>query len=116
METAEKWSATALYDREWAAALLRQTLDRLAQESALAGRAALFDALRAYLAGTSDEAIPYEQLSQRLHRNAATLRSDVARLRTRYRAILREEVRGTVVEPGEVDDELRYLWQVIAQT
>ncbi len=116
MKTAENWSASALFDREWAAALLRQTLDRLAQESALAGRAALFDVLRPYLAGTGDDTIPYDQLSQRLHRNAATLRSDVARLRTRYRAILREEVRGTVVEPGEVDNELRYLWQVIAQT
>jgi hypothetical protein len=43
------------------------------------------------------------------------LRSDVARLRARYRTILREEVRGTVLAPEDVDDELRYLCQVIAQ-
>jgi DNA-directed RNA polymerase specialized sigma24 family protein len=115
VQTAEQWSASVLFDREWAAALLRQTLDRLAQECAIAGKAALFDNLRTYLAGTNDEAIPYEEMSQRLHRNSATLRSDVARLRTRYRAILREEVGGTVLEPAEVDDELRYLCQVLAQ-
>lgn len=115
VQTAENWSASALFDREWAAALLRQTLDRLAQESALAGRTPLFDTLRPYLAGAGEESIPYEELSQRLHRNPTTLRSDVARLRIRYRAILREEVRGTVLEAGEVDDELRYLCQVIAQ-
>ena len=115
VQTADRWSASALFDREWAAALLRQTLDRLAQECALAGRTPLFESLRPFLAGAGDEALPYEELSQRLRRNPATLRSDVARLRIRYRAILREEVGGTVHEPGEVDDELRYLCQVISQ-
>ncbi len=115
VQTGASWNANALFDREWAAALLRQTLERLAQESVIAGRTALFDALRPFLAGAGDETIPYEKLSQQLHRNATTLRSDVGRLRTRYRAILREEVRGTVLEPEEVDDELRYLFQVIAR-
>lgn len=116
LQTPGRWSASVLYDREWAAALLRQTLDRLAQECALAGRTPLFEALRPYLAGAGDETIPYQELTERLHRNPVTLRSDVARLRTRYRTILREEVRGTVLAPDDVDDELRYLWQVIAQT
>jgi RNA polymerase sigma-70 factor (ECF subfamily) len=115
VRTAENWSASALFDREWAAALVRQTFDRLSQECDIAGKRALFDGLRPYLAGDGDEAIPYEELSLRLRRSAVTLRSDVARLRARYRTILREEVRGTVIEPGEVDDELRYLCQVIAQ-
>ena len=47
-------------------------------------------------------------------RPATTLRSDVARLRSRYRAILREEVRGTVSEPSEVDAELRHLCETLA--
>lgn len=114
MSGAASWSASALYDREWAAALLRQTLERLGQECELAGRGPLFEALRPYLAGANEESIPYEILSRDLHRNAVTLRSDAARLRSRYRAILREEVRGTVREAGEVDDELRYLCQAIA--
>ena len=37
----------------------------------------------------------------------------MARLRARYRAILREEVSGTVEEPSQVDEELRYLCQVV---
>ncbi len=110
-----RWSAGALYDREWAAALLRQTLDRLAEECSIAGKASLFEGLRPYFAGAKEESIPYDEISRRFHRAGATLRSDVSRLRMRYRAILREEVRGTVIEPGEVDDELRYLFQVIAE-
>lgn len=107
-------SADVLYEREWAAALLRQAMDRVAQESAIKGKSALFQALRSYLP-SGDEAIPYEQIAQQLNRGIVTLRSDVGRLRSRFRAILREEVRGTLSDPTEVADELRYLCQVLAQ-
>src|SRR6266513_4368983 len=46
---AAKWQADDVYDREWAASLLRQALDRLAQESALAGKPELFGYLKPYL-------------------------------------------------------------------
>jgi hypothetical protein len=42
------------------------------------------------------------------------LRSDVARLRRRYRVILREEVRGTLLQATEVDEELRHLCHTLA--
>jgi RNA polymerase sigma-70 factor (ECF subfamily) len=109
-----KWSADGVFEREWAAALLRQALDRLAQEYAVAGKSALFEALKARLTIGADAAVPYEEMAKRLGRAAATLRSDVARLRARYRAILREEVSGTVVDPRDVDEELRHLRQAIA--
>jgi DNA-directed RNA polymerase specialized sigma24 family protein len=110
-----RWNADHVYEREWAASLLRQTLDRLAQESAFAGKAPLFDYLKPYLSATGEAAVPYEEMAKRLHRPITTLRSDVARLRTRYRAILREEVRGTVAEESEVDEELRYLCRVLIE-
>jgi DNA-directed RNA polymerase specialized sigma24 family protein len=109
-----KWQSNEVYDREWAASLLRQALGRLAQECALAGRSELFGYLKPYLAATEGSIIPYEEMARRLHRPVPTLRSDLARLRARYRAILREEVCGTVLEPAEVDDELRYFCHVLA--
>ncbi|MBA3961162.1 MAG: sigma-70 family RNA polymerase sigma factor [Chthoniobacterales bacterium] len=115
MATAEKWSATTFYEREWAGALLRQTLERLAQECTDSGKSTFFEEIRPYLGVAGEEAIPYGEISQRLRRGAGTLRSDVARLRTRYRAILREEVRDTVTDASEVDDELRYLCRILAQ-
>jgi RNA polymerase sigma-70 factor (ECF subfamily) len=111
---ATKWQADEVYDREWAASLLRQALDRLAQECALAGKAELFSYLKPYLAVTEESTIPYEEMARRLHRAVTTLRSDVARLRARYRAILREEVRDTVMKATEVDEELRYLCHAVA--
>jgi len=107
------WSADGVFDREWGASLARQTLDRLAQEYELGGKGALFEALKSRLTAGEATAIPYEELANRLGRAAAHLRVDVTRLRARYRAILREEVSGTVVDPRDVDEELRYLRQAM---
>ena len=110
----QNWSADGVLEREWAASLLRQALDRLAQEYAVAGKGALFDALKVHLGAGAGAAVPYEEMAKRLGRLATTLRSDVARLRTRYRGILREEVSGTVADPRDVDGELRHLREAMA--
>jgi RNA polymerase sigma-70 factor (ECF subfamily) len=106
-------STDVVFEREWAASLARQALDRLAQEYELGGKAALFEALKSRLTAGESAAIPYEELANRLGRTAAHLRVDVTRLRARYRAILREEVSGTVVDSSDVDEELRYLRQAM---
>ena len=107
------WSADGIFDREWAASVARQALDRLTQEYELGGKAALFEALKSRLTAGDAAAIPYEELANRLGRTAAHLRVEVTRLRARYRAILREEVTGTVVDSSDVDEELRYLRQAM---
>jgi DNA-directed RNA polymerase specialized sigma24 family protein len=110
----QTWSAERVYEREWAETLLRTALDRLAEECALAGKDELFKKLNSHLSVSSERAIPYEQLSLQLGRPITTLRSDVARLRSRYRAILREEVGGTVADTSEIDAELRHFCEVLA--
>jgi RNA polymerase sigma-70 factor (ECF subfamily) len=110
----QNWSADGVFAREWAASLLRQALDRLAQEYAAAGKNALFEALKVHLTVSATAVVPYEEMAKRLGRPATTLRSDVARLRARYRSVLREEVSGTVVDPCDIDGELRHLRQAMA--
>src|SRR5215470_16383511 len=107
------WSADGIFDREWAASVARQSLDRLQQEYELGGKAALFEALKSRLTARETAAVPYKELADRLGRTAAHLRVEVTRLRSRYGAILREEVRGTVVDSSDVDEELRYLRQAM---
>jgi DNA-directed RNA polymerase specialized sigma24 family protein len=107
------YSPDGIFDREWAASLARQALDRLGQEYELGGKGALFEALKSRLTTSDAAVISYEELANRLGRTAAHLRVDVTRLRGRYRAILREEVTGTVVDPQDVDEELRYLRQAM---
>ena len=80
----------------------------------MAGKDALFEALKVHLTGAPTAAVPYEEMAKQLGRAATTLRSDVARLRARYRAILREEVSSTVIDPSDIDEELRVLRQAMA--
>ena len=109
----ERWQADRVYDREWAETLLRQALARLAQECAFAGKATLFEALKSHLLPDAAELVPYDALSVRMRRPAATLRKDAERLRARYGEILREEIHGTVSDPAEIHEELRYLCQTL---
>src|SRR6266576_3764724 len=111
---AAKWQADEVYDREWASSLVRQALDRLAQECALTGKGERFGYFVPYLAAREESAIPFEEMARRSHRSVNALRHELARLRARYRAILRQEVRGTVREVAEVDEELRYLCHTLA--
>jgi len=113
---AAKWQADEVYDREWAASVVRQALDRLAQECALTGKGQLFGYFVPYLAAPEESPIPFEEMARRSHQAVTTLRRERARLRVRYRAILRQEVRGTVHEDAEVDEELRYLCHALAAT
>ncbi len=46
---------------------------------------------------------------------AATVKTHVHRLRLRYREIVRREVARTVSAPHEIDEELRYLYTVLAE-
>jgi RNA polymerase sigma-70 factor (ECF subfamily) len=111
-----KWQADEVYDHEWAASLVRQALDRLAQEYALAGKADLFSCLMPHLVPSEESAVPYDEIARRSRRSIAALRYERTRLRARYRAILREEIRATVPDVREVDEELRYLCRALAAT
>ena len=103
------WSADGVFEREWAGSVARQALDRLGQEYELGGKGDLFEALKFQLGASAAAAVTYEEIAKRLGRSAATLRVHAARLRARYRAILREEVSGTLLDPRDVDEELRHL-------
>ena len=111
-----KWQADEVYDHEWAASVVRQALDRLAQECALAGKTELFNCLMPRLVARNESAVPYDEIARRSHRTVTALRYERTRLRARYRAILREEIRATVPDVREVDEELRYLCRALAAT
>ena len=111
-----KSPADEVYDREWAVVLVRHALARLSQECELAGKTALFDRLLPRLVVNEETGTPLREIARRSRRSVAALRYALARLRTRYQAILREEVRATVYEPTDVDEELRYLIRALAAT
>jgi RNA polymerase sigma-70 factor (ECF subfamily) len=62
-----------------------------------------------------DGSASFAEIGARLDMTEGAARGAMHRLRTRYRERLRREVAQTVAEPGEVDEELRYLISVVSQ-
>ncbi len=101
------------YDREWALSVMGRALSRLQAEFAATAREAQFLRLRPFL---QTEAAPgdYEQAAEELGLNARAVKLTVHRLRRRYGRLVREEIRETLTDPSDVQDELRHLVEVLA--
>jgi DNA-directed RNA polymerase specialized sigma24 family protein len=104
-----------VFERRWADALVAAGLERLSAVYRGEGKENLFEELKIYLTGSSDPLPAYEELAARLGLVASTLRSHVTRLRARYRDALRTEVRRTVENDAQVDDELHELLRVLTR-
>jgi len=114
IEPATTLTPEQIYDRQWAIALLERVLGRLRQEYADAGRGNQFDALRSHLVGAQAEG-SFAELAPLLGVTAAAAKKAASRLRARYRQLLREEIAETVAAPGEIEDEIRSLFQILKQ-
>ncbi len=114
-ESAGPLTPERAYDKRWAMTLLAQVLASLEEEYAAAGSARVFQELAGLLWG-KDAGVSYAQIGERLGMNEGAVRGAMHRLRERFRARLRAEVAHTVADPGEVEDELRYLISVVSQS
>jgi RNA polymerase sigma-70 factor (ECF subfamily) len=106
-------SPERLFERRWALALLDQVLKRLGQEFQEAGKGALFQRLQDFLVTGQAEA-RYPEAAAELGMSADAVKKAAQRMRQRYYELFREEIAHTVASPGEVEDELRYLCEIIA--
>jgi DNA-directed RNA polymerase specialized sigma24 family protein len=102
------------FELRWALAVLERAIQRLRREYSNNDRGGLFDALQAHLWGDADS-LPYLVLAQRFGMTVANIKTMAHRLRTSYRAVLREEIAQTVAQPGEIDDEILHLMRVVSQ-
>jgi RNA polymerase sigma factor (sigma-70 family) len=113
LEPADNVTPENSYERRWALTLLDGVLQRLRSDYEEDGRAELFAALYPCLVGDRT-AQPYAELAVKLGVSEGTVKSAVHRLRLRYRELLRDEIAQTVAAPGDVDEELRHLFTVLA--
>jgi len=107
-------TAEHVFELRWAKSLTAGALDSLRQELHAEGKAQLFEQLKNFLTG-SDVLPSYDEASTRTGLPRATVKTHVHRLRQRYREIVRREVARTVSSPHEIDEELRYLCNILAQ-
>jgi RNA polymerase sigma-70 factor (ECF subfamily) len=108
-------TAERLFELRWAKSLTAGALNSLRQELQTEGKLKLFEQLKNFLTGGS--ILPsYDDASAQTGLPRATVKTHVYRLRQRYREIVRREIARTVSAAHEIDEELRYLCNVLAET
>ena len=113
-ELADNMTPEQSFERRWALTLLDQVMNRLSDEFVQDGKAELFAILKPCLLGERTSQ-PYAALAARIGMTEGSVKVAVHRLRQRYRQILRDAIADTVEKPEEIEDELRYLFSVLAR-
>ena len=114
LEPADDDTPEKKFQRQWALTVLKQAMDGLESECQAHGKGPLFREAKGLLSGERDR-VSYAQLGSGLAMSEGAVRVAVHRLRQRYGEILRREVAQTVAREEEVDEELRFLIQILSQ-
>lgn len=102
-----KMAPDRVYERRWAQTILAAARERLADE--LSGqKAERFAVLSQFLPGAEPRE-SHAVCAKKLKMSEGAMKTELSRLRKRYRDALRAEVARTLSDPGETDDEIRYL-------
>jgi RNA polymerase sigma-70 factor (ECF subfamily) len=101
------------FEKRWAETLLRRVLDRLRDEWEDKDNSRHFDELKPFLI-EGRGAMSLAEAAARAEVSEASLKWAVHKLRQRYRELVREEIAHTVNSDDEIEDELRYLFSVLA--
>ncbi len=115
IELIETTTPERVFERHWAFTVLDQTMTRLREEYAKAGKSEVFDLLKETLSGEK-RTTPRAELAARCGVSVGAVDVAVHRLRRRYGELLREEIANTVSQPGEVEEEIRHLKSVLARS
>jgi RNA polymerase sigma-70 factor (ECF subfamily) len=111
-EPSDTLTADQIYERRWALSLLDQVMTRLGEEYRAMGNIQLFDRLQKSLTDEPDRCSPADT-AREFGMTESAVRQASYRMRERYRQLLREEIAHTVMELGDVEDELRHLVAVL---
>jgi RNA polymerase sigma factor (sigma-70 family) len=102
-----------LFTRAWAQLMIDGVREKLRESFIETGRAGVFEILLPFLLW--DEAPPsYREVAQKLEASETAVRLLVFRMRTKFRALLHDEVARTVLAPEEVPGEMNWLRSVLA--
>ena len=111
-EPADFRTPDRLYERAWALTLLNRALEQVRSDHERDGKSEQFEALKEFLPGEESHRT-YADVARTLGKTEESIKMAVSRLRQQYGRQLREEIKRTVSQPGEVDAELRSLLEAI---
>ena len=113
-EPAHELSPEKLFERRWAQNILENALKRLRDEYETGEQSETYSVLKAFEPG-EQLTLSYAEAAAKLDISESALKSKIHRLRQRHRELVREESAQTVCTSAEVDQELRYLLEVLSR-
>jgi RNA polymerase sigma-70 factor (ECF subfamily) len=114
LEPVDDLSPDQVFERRWAQTVMQTALNRLREDFAARGQAALFDRLQDYQPHETGGQT-YAELGADFGMTEAAVKSAVQRMRQRHRELLREEIAHTVTRPEEIEEELRHFRVLLGQ-
>jgi RNA polymerase sigma factor (sigma-70 family) len=114
LQPVDEMTPERIFERQWVLTLLDLVMRRLETEYRSSGRGDQFERLKDAVTGQPDR-LPYAVLGANLGISEEAARQAAGRLRKRYRELLREEVLQTVAGSGDVDDEIRSLFELLGK-
>jgi RNA polymerase sigma-70 factor (ECF subfamily) len=103
----------SFFDRQWALALMDRAFATVEREFTDAGRLDQFQTLKPWLVGDV-AALSQAEAGRHLGMSEGAVKVAVHRLRKRFREVIRAGIGQTVEEPCRVDEEMRYLVEVLS--
>lgn len=100
------------FDRQWALTLLSRALSELQRESEVEGKASVFEKLQPWLTGDAAHGDQLE-LAASLGMNLNSLKSQIHRLKSRFRALVKEQIAATLNEGGSIEEEMTVLFTAL---
>ncbi len=117
LASADSQTPEALFEKQWALALLDRVDRALRQEFVQVGKEEQFDRLRTRLTGDRPEgqtgADSYRRLAEELGMSEGAVKVAAHRLRKRFQRRLREEIAQSVDEEADIDEEIRSLFDAL---
>lgn len=107
-------TADQIYERRWALALMARAIERLREDYAARDQSALFEQLKDVQPGEHGER-SYAQIGSASGMSEQAVKNAALTFRRRYARFLRDEIAQTVLESGQVEEELRHLMQAFTR-
>jgi RNA polymerase sigma-70 factor (ECF subfamily) len=114
LEPADTQAPDQLFDLRWALDVLARVREGLLAEYTAAGKQVRFERLSQYLPG-GDAVEDYATSGAALGLSEGAIKQEMLRMKRRYGELLRSEISRTVASPDEVDEEIRYLIDVVCR-
>ena len=108
-------SPEEFFDRRWAHTVLERALAGLRKSYETNGQLAIFEGLKPCLT-EGKGAVPYAEVAAGLAMDENAVKVAAHRLRRRYREAIRSEISETVAAEEEVEDEFRYLREILSRS